>query len=110
MRMSATELAFVLLATGMMTEALSAGQSPAVQPVVAAGTAATNALGPKIQFVTPTYDFGRVKSGVAVKYDFIFTNAGETLLEVTEVRPGCGCTTAGAWSRQVESGKTGSIP
>jgi hypothetical protein len=60
-------------------------------------------------FETPTYDFGTVDSGVAVKHDFIFTNTGDQLLEIREVRPGCGCTTAGAWDKQVEPGKTGKI-
>jgi hypothetical protein len=32
------------------------------------------------------------------------------MLEITDVRPGCGCTTAGQWTRQVEPGKTGTIP
>ena len=47
---------------------------------------------------------------MAVKHDFIFTNTGEGLLEVTDVHPGCGCTTAGSWSRKVEPGQTGTIP
>jgi len=68
------------------------------------------ALGPKIQFETPVYDFGKVKSGELVKHTFIFTNIGNELLVLTNVQPSCGCTTAGEWTRQVEPGKTGSIP
>jgi uncharacterized protein DUF1573 len=75
--------------------------------VAAADQAAT---GPKIQFETPVYDFGKVKSGDPVKYTFIFTNAGDELLILTNVQPSCGCTTAGEWSHQVEPGKTGTIP
>jgi hypothetical protein len=56
------------------------------------------------------YDFGKVKSGEPVKYTFIFTNTGDELLILTNVQPSCGCTTAGEWSRQVEPGKTGTIP
>jgi hypothetical protein len=66
--------------------------------------------GPRIQFATPSYDFGKVQGGQAVKYDYIFTNTGNQTLEVKEVRPSCGCTTTGAWQRQVEPGQTGSIP
>jgi hypothetical protein len=32
------------------------------------------------------------------------------MLEITSVQPGCGCTTAGAWDKQVAPGKTGKIP
>lgn len=66
--------------------------------------------GPRIKFATPTYDFVKAKVGDVVKHSFIFTNTGETMLEITDVRPGCGCTAAGAWDKHVEPGKTGSIP
>ncbi len=80
---------------------------PAAQPVAASTNAA---LLPKIQFATPIYDFGKVKVNEPAKCDFIFTNTGQALLEVPVVHPGCGCTTAGSWTRQVEPGKTGIIP
>jgi len=83
----------------------SAPATPA--PVV---PASISAIGPKIAFETPVYDFGRVKSGELVKHTFIFTNIGDELLILTNVQPSCGCTTAGDWSRQVEPGKTGTIP
>jgi len=66
--------------------------------------------GPKIQFADIVYDFGKVNSGEAVKHDFVFTNIGTARLEIKDVRPGCGCTTAGTWDKQVEPGKTGIIP
>ncbi|MCK6457274.1 MAG: DUF1573 domain-containing protein [Phycisphaerae bacterium] len=66
--------------------------------------------GPQIVFDTPTYEFGRVMSGEPIRHDFWFTNRGNSLLEITAVRPGCGCTTAGQWDQKVEPGKTGKIP
>ena len=74
------------------------------------GAAAAKVPGPRIQFATPTYDFGQAKAGDMVKHEFIFTNTGNQLLVVSDVRPGCGCTTTGSWDRQVEPGKTGKIP
>jgi hypothetical protein len=65
---------------------------------------------PKAQFQSTTFDFGKVKQGDIVKHDYIFTNTGNAVLEILEVKPGCGCTTAGTWDRKVEPGKTGSIP
>ncbi|HOX56857.1 MAG TPA: DUF1573 domain-containing protein [Candidatus Paceibacterota bacterium] len=92
---------------------LAAGQvvvvaQPALTPPDAA--AATNVLGPKIQFATPIYDFGRVRAGEPVKYTYVFTNTGDALLILNSVQPQCGCTAAGEWTRQVEPGKTGNIP
>src|SRR5881396_2215571 len=66
--------------------------------------------GPKIHFDQPIFDFGKVDSGELIKHEFIFTNMGNQLLEVREVRPSCGCTTAGMWDKHVEPGKSGKIP
>ncbi len=74
------------------------------------GTASTNTAGPRIQFASPVHDFGRIKGGAVVEHTYTFTNIGNGLLEVTNVRASCGCTTAGAWSRQVQPGETGTIP
>src|SRR5438552_6589431 len=66
--------------------------------------------GPKIQFAETVHDFGKVTSGEVVRHDFVFTNIGTATLEIKDVRPGCGCTTAGNWDKLVEPGKTGAIP
>jgi hypothetical protein len=76
----------------------------------AAGGTPVVTAGPRIQFAEATHDFGRIDAGTVVKHDFVFTNTGTAVLEIKEVRPGCGCTTAGAWDRQVEPGHTGRIP
>src|ERR1700738_2777670 len=67
---------------------------PPIATTAAAPAQATN-VGPKIQFAMPIYDFGKTQSGELVKYTFSFTNIGDATLEVTDVRPSCGCTTAG---------------
>ena len=94
-----------LLVLGM---AISDAQPTSAPPVAA--TSSTNGVGPKIQFATPIYDFGRVRSGELVKYTYVFTNTGDRMLMVTAVQPGCHCTTAGEWTKQVEPGQTGNIP
>jgi len=68
------------------------------------------APGPRIVFAAPDYNFGKVDSGTAVKHDFVFTNTGNQTLEISGVRPSCGCTTAGNWDKTVASGQTGKIP
>lgn len=71
----------------------------------------TNALTvPKIEFATMVYDFGRRKVGEPVQCEFVFTNTGGAVLQVTGVQPGCGCTTTGNWTREVQPGQTGVIP
>jgi len=65
---------------------------------------------PRIRFQATTYDFGKLSSGQVARHDFIFTNVGTAILEITGVRPACGCTEAGDWTKTVEPGKTGTIP
>jgi hypothetical protein len=79
-------------------------------PTAPSGAPASGPVGPQIRFATPIYDFGKASAGELVKYQFVFTNAGDEVLAVSNVQPSCGCTTAGEWSRQVEPGKTGIIP
>src|SRR6266403_942449 len=79
-------------------------------PAPAENKDAKETSGAKIQFDEAIYDFGKVNSGEVVKHSFVFTNIGTTTLEIKDVRPGCGCTTAGTWDKIDEPGKTGSIP
>jgi hypothetical protein len=69
----------------------------------------TDEVGPRITFSMPVYDFGRVKSGELVKHTYTFTNSGSQVLEVTNVQPSCGCTTAGEWTHRVEPGQIGTV-
>lgn len=85
--------------------------APAPSPApVPAPTAEVNSSGPKIQFATPVFDFGRIQAGESVKHSFVFTNTGDQLLELSNVQPSCGCTTAGDWTRKVMPGQTGAVP
>ena len=92
---------------GGITSGLARTNDSAPAPGNPASPAAS---GPKIQFAGTVFDFGKVTSGEAVRHDFVFTNIGTDTLEIKEVRPGCGCTTAGNWDKRVEPGKTGAIP
>jgi hypothetical protein len=79
-------------------------------PLRTTNTTQPEALVPRIQFAEKEFDFGKLNSGDVVKHSFRFTNIGTAMLEIKEVRPSCGCTTAGVWDKQVEPGGIGSIP
>ena len=65
---------------------------------------------PEIKFKTPVYDFGKARAGAEVVHDYEFENTGKGPLEILNVKPGCGCTTAGEHTRVVMPGETGVIP
>ena len=98
----------VLAASSLIVGTALVGAQPTSPPP--ATVASTNSIGPRIQFATPVYDFGRARAGDPVKYTYVFTNTGDRMLIVNSVQPGCHCTTAGEWTKQVEPGKTGEIP
>jgi len=51
-----------------------------------------------------------VKQGEIVRHEFKLLNTGDQSLEIADVKPACGCTTAGAWSRSIKPGESGTIP
>jgi hypothetical protein len=66
--------------------------------------------GGTIVFAELVHDFGKAIGGEILKWDFIFTNTAKDTLTLSEVRPGCGCTVVGAWTRSVAPGHIGVIP
>lgn len=47
---------------------------------------------PILTFEKTTYDFGKIKQGEKVHYDFTFTNTGKTPLIISNATASCGCT------------------
>ena len=67
-------------------------------------------FGPRIKFDEPQFDFGKIKSTDVVGHEFILRNTGDAVLQISNVKPACGCTTAGSWDRDIQPGQTGKIP
>jgi len=110
MKTNLVKLLIVSCAFVPMAPHRAQAEDPALPAVTKPVAGAPDSSGPRIEFATPTYNFGKVNAGELVRHDFVFTNTGGALLEITDVRPGCGCTTAGTWDKRVEPGKTGVIP
>ena len=105
MNMTGNALRGLLL---LLTGTLALGAQAA--PTQNTANTSTNGIGPRIHFETTQPDFGRARKGELVKYTYNFTNTGDRVLHVTNVTPGCGCTRAGDWTKEVEPGKSGIIP
>ncbi|SDP55682.1 Protein of unknown function [Mucilaginibacter sp. OK268] len=59
----------------------------------AATTTANAATAPVMKFEKESHDFGKIKQGDKVSYDFKFTNDGKSPLIITDAVASCGCTT-----------------
>ena len=70
---------------------------------------AAAAKGPKIVFKTDTWDFGKIKQGREVTYEFVFNNEGDEVLQIGNVESSCGCTAALVSEKKVGPGKSGKI-
>ncbi len=78
----------------------------AAAPLVMAQTGA--APGPKARVQRPVQDVGAVEKGEQITHDFVIRNEGSATLEITEVKPSCGCTVA-EYPRTIEPGASGTI-
>ena len=62
-----------------------------------------------VKFKEMKHDFGKIKQGVPVTYDFVFTNVGETPVIIENASASCGCTTP-TWPQQpIMKGKSEKI-
>lgn len=69
---------------------------PVSQPVVKPAPAKpVSKKGPKISFTTKTHNFGTIKEGDVVKYEFEYTNTGTEELVIKDASATCGCTAPG---------------
>ena len=64
---------------------------------------------PKIVFKEDSHDFGKVKQGITLTYEFVFKNDGDDTLTIKNVETSCGCTAALVSNKKVEPGKAGKI-
>ena len=68
-------------------------------------------LGPaKIFAEKPIHDFGEKWIGPALDHTFLIKNDGKSTLEISSVRPSCGCTIAGKYPKKIAPGETGEFP
>jgi hypothetical protein len=97
-----------LVAAGMLLSACNsstAGNSS----TTTADSAATVANAPVAKFEKESHDFGKIKEGDKVSYDFKFTNTGKSPLIITNARATCGCTTPTWPKAPVKPGESGVI-
>jgi hypothetical protein len=74
-----------------------------------AATTANAATAPLMKFEKESHDFGKIKQGDKVSYDFKFTNNGKSPLIITDAVASCGCTTPEWPKTPVKPGESGII-
>lgn len=74
-----------------------------------AATATVNPNGPEFKFEVEEYNFGTIKQGDKVSYDFTFTNTGKEPLIITDAKGSCGCTVPSYPKEPIAKGGKGTI-
>lgn len=64
---------------------------------------------PRAVFKETSHDFGKVKQGDVVTYEFVFKNEGGATLVVDKVETTCGCTAALVSEQKIGPGKEGRL-
>jgi len=62
-----------------------------------------------IKFKETVHDFGKIKQGVPVTYDFVFTNISSKTVVIESATASCGCTTPVKPEQPVAKGKSDKI-
>lgn len=60
-----------------------------------------------ITFDKELHDFGSIENGTPVQTVFKYTNTGNSMLVVSNVKATCGCTVPTDWTKEVAPGETG---
>ncbi|HEX8019533.1 DUF1573 domain-containing protein [Mucilaginibacter sp.] len=97
-----------LVAAGMLFSACNSS-TVGNSSTTTADSAASAANAPVAKFEKESHDFGKIKEGDKVSYDFKFTNTGKSPLIITSARATCGCTTPTWPKAPVKPGESGVI-
>jgi len=88
-----------------LSVALLASVLSAASPAAASGAPAQ----PRLKFEAEKHDFGKVKQGQSMTYEFVFENLGDAPLVIEKVETSCGCTAALLSEKNIAPGKKGKI-
>jgi Protein of unknown function (DUF1573) len=80
-------------------------------PTATASTPATPVVKGEdlIKFTETVHDFGKIKQGVPVTYDFVFKNISDKTVVIESATASCGCTTPVKPEQPIAKGKTDKI-
>jgi hypothetical protein len=62
-----------------------------------------------MKFETESHDFGKIKQGDKVTYEFKYTNTGKSPLIISDAFATCGCTTPEVEKAPIQPGATSSV-
>jgi hypothetical protein len=101
------KLFLTLLAAGVLITACNSNKTSSTK--ADNSITANAATAPVMKFEKETHDFGKIKSGDKVTYDFKFINNGKSPLIITDAIATCGCTKPEWPKTPIKPGESGVI-
>jgi hypothetical protein len=101
-------LSFAAMAARASAGETASGSAPAATPAPVPAPAAPDGPHGTFEMASLEHEFGDVKAGKPLVHTFKFKNKGKANLEITGVKPSCGCT-KGDFDKVVAPGKHGQI-
>lgn len=95
-----------LLAAGILLTACNSNKTGSSADNTATASSANTAA---MKFEKETHDFGKIKAGDLVTYDFKFTNTGKAPLIITDAVATCGCTKPEYSKTPIKPGESSAI-
>ena len=82
----------LVVSTSLLFAGTNAQETKMVTSAVPGTTVQENKNQAEIKFEVEEYNFGTIKQGAKVNFDFSFTNAGKEPLIISQAQGSCGCT------------------
>jgi len=99
----------LILSVMIASVLMACGQPGQITANTTAATTANATNAPVMKFEFDSHDFGKIKQGDKVTYEFKFTNIGKTPLIITNATATCGCTTPEWPKTPLQPGESGKI-
>lgn len=95
-------LAIALAACNQTSTQEQSANADSSKPATTLNAATTAAM----KFETEAHDFGKIKQGDKVTYEFKYTNTGKSPLIISDAYATCGCTTPEIEKKPIQPGAT----
>jgi hypothetical protein len=99
------KLILALMAAGILFSCKQPANDASTQ--TADNNSSSNAA--QMKFEKPLHDFGKIRAGEKVNYDFKFTNTGKSPLIITDAVATCGCTKPVWPHTPIKPGESGNV-
>ncbi|MCC8409012.1 DUF1573 domain-containing protein [Mucilaginibacter sp. UR6-1] len=87
----------------------NSGNATGIDSNSTAATEVDSANAPVVKFEVGTHDFGKVKQGEKVNFEYKFTNTGKSPLVISNATASCGCTVPEWPKTPVKPGQSAAI-